>query len=581
MKRLSLILLLSTCLAFPVRALEGLADAQDTGQGDKTEAATPLDLFVRDAIDEGLLRPAGDTPAEPETVSGAPVVPMAPVEARPVLEEVDCTAPYPLDFTSLREFDRYQQIYTFQERVSAMTGPGAAEARSDLARAYLALGLYSEAAMVVKSASDDEAVAFRKLAALMENRVPPDIGYFRQLADCHDEAGIWLAVALLAGDQDEGVERFSDNLNSFRKLPFRLRADISALTIPELDKRHEEILSVKLIADFTEEEIAGASQLQFAKAIVDLGHNRPDAENALRVFLNEPQFQEAALASLMRREKPLNGVHEEILLGELMKKFGQTGDDRALAASLQFALQELSGSSHYQPIMDLSAMPALQNAAAQSEIRRQFVAGLGRDLASDNRLRNLAAMNALVSDPGILKTASERSELYRSGARLAVRFGLASLARELAEKDGSDDDIAEQLASLEFLRQDYHAVYAWARNYPEKPAINLMAARGAVQSGDAGALKEFESHLSLDPDSILTLIEQDAASGQWIVSGEIYRLAGELTDAGHRQRAERVLAMRRSARSLADGREKMAMARVPDVLKQTDPSPEQVSGGAR
>jgi hypothetical protein len=147
-----------------------------------------------------------------------------------------------------------------------------------------------------------------------------------------------------------------------------------------------------------------------------------------RAFLSEPLFQEQALAVLMRHDKPLSdSLHEEILLGELMKKFGQTGNDRELAASLQYALQELSGSSHYQPIMELAGMPALQNeSAAQKEIRRQFIKGLERDLASDNRLRNLAAINALVSDPGILETAPERTTLYRSGASLAVRFGLVS-----------------------------------------------------------------------------------------------------------------------------------------------------------
>ena len=61
---------------------------------------------------------------------------------------------------------------------------------------------------------------------------------------------------------------------------------------------------------------------------------------------------------------------------------GQTGDDRALAASLQYALQELSGSSNYQPIMELAGMPALQNESAQKEIRRQFIKGLERDLNS-------------------------------------------------------------------------------------------------------------------------------------------------------------------------------------------------------
>lgn len=583
MTRLSLILLLSTCLAPPVLALEGLADPQETEQTQVNELSSELDDFVRSAISEGLLTPAGTADAEAEAVETEE--PSTALKPRPVdmpapPAVVDCSAPYPLDFAEFREFDRYQQIYNLREDASSATGKAAVDATFTLARAYLSLGLYSESDMQLKSETGPRAAAYRKMAALMEHRGAADIDYFRKLAACDDAAGIWLAAALLANDQDEGVGQLEDHLSEFRKLPFRLRADIVALVVPELDKRNEKILSVKLIADFTEEEIGNATQLQFAKSIVELGQNRPDAEKTVRTFLNQPQFQEDALAALMRHEKPLNGVYEEILLGELMKKFGQSGDDRALAASLQFALQELSGSSHYQPIMDLAGMPALQNDEAQTEIRRQLVAGLSRDLGSDNRLRNLAAMNALVSDPGILDAAPERSELYHSGASLAVRFGLASLAMELMRRDGADTNVVAQLADLEFLREDYAAVETWARTYPDNSHLTLLAAQSAIREGDTASLREFEGRVPLDPDTILTLIEQDAAIGRWIVSETIYDAARELTDARQKQRAERVFAMRKAARELAAGPKKLAMSGVATVLKRSDTSPEQVTGGA-
>ncbi|HRX75774.1 MAG TPA: hypothetical protein P5341_16810, partial [Hyphomonas sp.] len=323
-----------------------------------------------------------------------------------------------------------------------------------------------------------------------------------------------------------------------------------------------------------------APQLQFAKAIVDLGQNNPEGEKTVRAFLNEPQFQEEALAALMRHEKPLNGLYEEILLGELMKKFGQTGDDRALAASLQFALQELSSSSHYQPIMDLAAMPALQNDAAQAEIRRQFVNGLSRDLASDNRLRNLATLNALVSDPGILDAAPEKTEFYRSGAALAVRFGLASLTKELMRRDGADDAVAEQLADLEFQRGDYGAVATWARTYPHSAHIALLASMGAIREGDLSTLKEFAGRIDLDPESVLALIEQDAATGKWMVSTDFYMAAAGLTDSVQKQRAARVFAMRQAARELAAGPAKIEMTKVASVLKRPEEQAGQVTGGA-
>jgi hypothetical protein len=68
------------------------------------------------------------------------------------------------------------------------------------------------------------------------------------------ESGI--GAALLANDRDAGVEVLSENINAFRKLPFRLRADLTAMVVPELDKRGERILPVKLLADFTSSQVA-------------------------------------------------------------------------------------------------------------------------------------------------------------------------------------------------------------------------------------------------------------------------------------------------------------------------------------
>lgn len=586
MKRLTLLLLLSCSLAPVSLALEDTATAPEAEQSQPKQLGSELDQFVRQALNEGLLVPNGaeDLPEEAPDKAVSADKPALGVRLRqpaPFPEEVNCTGPNPLDFADLEAFDRYQQIHSFQEGAVARSGEGEAATSFTLAKAYLALGLYSETAMVMRSVPGPDATAYRKVASLMENRERADIDYFRKLTDCHERAGIWLAAALLANDQDEGVARLNENLNGFRKLPFRLRADLAAMVVPQLDKRGERVLPVKLFADFTPEQVDSATQLQFVKAIIELGEKRPDSDKAVRAFLNEPEYQEEALAALMRRGKPLGGVYEEILLGNLMRKFGQTGDDRALAASLQFALQELSDSSHYQPIMELSGMPSLQNEAAQTEIRRQFVNGLERDLSSDNRLRNLAAINALVSDPGILDAATERAELYGSGASLAVRFGLVSLTRELMGRTGADGSVITQLAELELQRDEYDAVTTWAETYPDNASLNLLAAKAAIRQGNLAALRGFEADLDPEPEALLTLIELDAAEGRWIVSDTIYSAAKRLDDPVQKQRADRVFAMRQAARELAaQPNRKLAMARVATVLKKPDASTSKVTGGA-
>ncbi|WP_321490716.1 hypothetical protein [uncultured Hyphomonas sp.] len=583
MKRLCLLLLLGSCLAPVSFARENTEAATKSEEGAPTQLANELDQFVRDAIDGGLLTPTGE--AEPEVEADVEEE-MLPVgvrrrQAAPFPVEVDCDGPYPLDFGEFERFDRYQQIYTFQDNASGLPSETEPAGGIQLAKAYLALGLYSEAGMVLKSTPGPVAAAYRKVSSLMENRAAADVDYFRKLSECREEAGVWLGAALLANDQDEGVQTFNENLNGFRKLPFRLRADLTAMVVPQLDKRGERILPVKLLADFTPEQVNEASQLQFVKAVIDLSEGRPDADKSVRKFLSEPLFQEQALAVLMRHDKPLSGAHEEILLGELMKKFGQSGNDRELAASLQFALQELSGRSHYRPIMELSGMPALQNEAAQSEIRRQFINGLERDLASDNRLRNLAAIDALVSDRSILEEAPERSRLYRSGASLAVRFGLVSLTRVLMNREDADDAVIAELAGLEYRSGDFDAVSNWAQAYPNNGALNLLAAKSAIRKGDAVGLRVYEQRLALEAETILTLVELDAASNRWMVSETIYNAAAGLNDPVAKQRAERVFAMRQAARDLAKpARSRLAMAKVASVLNKPEPSSEQVTGGA-
>jgi hypothetical protein len=581
MTRFALLLLLGCLLAPASLAQEGATAESKVEEGKPVQLANELDQFVRDAIDEGLLTPAGGVDAAPEEMGAdRPGLPagVRPRQAAPFPVEVDCDGPNPLDFGEFEAFDRYQQIYTFQEKARQQPGQGEELAGVELAKAYLALGLYSEAGMVLKSTPGPVATAYLKVSRLMENRTAVDVDYFQKLAECREEAGIWYGAALLASDRDAGVDVFGESINAFRKLPFRLRADLTAMVVPELDKRGERILPVKLLADFTPAQISDTTQLQFAKSIIDLGEQRPDAEKDLRRFLSEPQFQEQALAVLMRHGKPLNSVQEEILMGELMKKFGQTGDDRALAASLQYALQELSGSSNYQPIMELAGMPALQNEPAQKEIRRQFIKGLERDLTSDNRLRNLAALNALVSDPGMLASAPERTKLYRSGASLSVRFGLVSMTRVLMKQDETDDAVIAELARLEFRAGDYDAVTNWAQAYPENAPLNLLAAQSAIRQGNLVGLRIYEDRLEMEPEAVLSLIELDAATNRWIVSDEIYATAAALEDPLLRQRADRVFAMRSSARELAKPRKsKLAMGQVSSVLGQ--PS-EQVTGGA-
>jgi hypothetical protein len=367
-----------------------------------------------------------------------------------------------------------------------------------------------------------------------------------QLASCHEEAGLWLSVAQLAAGQDAGVARLQNHLTGFRQLPLGLRTDFAAISVAELHRHGEKALAQKLVASFTEDELRQSRPLQFANTLIELERGNPEAEKAMLGFLSQPRFQEEALAVILRRDQPLADGYNEILLGDLMQKFGTT-DDRELASSLKFALRELSAHSRYTPLMDLARKPALQNSIAQEEIKRYLVASLERDLASEEPLRNLAAIGALAAGTSLLDGHPKRAGLYNSASGLAIRFGFGSLAAELARKIEADEMVAREIAALAFQQDDHATVYAISKSHPRDEQVNLIAARCAIQDNNVRLLDVLVDRLTLNPETILALIEQDALSGKWIVPTRVYQAADRLSGIDHAKRVKRVSTLRTAA----------------------------------
>ena len=571
------ILLVSLCLV-PQAMAAGPDSAVAEKSTHKSNLSSDLDSFVRGAISEGLLTPSDDSQAKqvepPGSDHGAParkadpaIAPASAAEAR----YNACDRPYALDFSGVQAIGRYQEIYSVREKVGATTDElMLPDALSDMAKAYIGLGLYPEAIMILKRAPGPESAPYRNLAILMANRNRPDVRFFQEMASCQEESGIWLALAQLVSGQANGVQTLQDSLSGFRRLPLQLRIDYAALSIPELERIGEKSLARKLIADFSEEQVTDSPQLRFVSALVSLDSGDSAAERTVIEFLDHPQFQEPALAAMLRRKRPMDPAYEEILLGDLMQKFGQDeNSDKHLAASLQFALQELSARSRYQPIMKLAAMPALQNPEAQAEVRRQLVSSLDRDLGDNDPLRNLAAISALAGESGLLDNEPSRERLFKTATERAIHFGFGAMASDLSAKIATDEAVSLQIATLAFRRQDYEEVYALADGHPRDSRINVLAAKSAIKEQNQALLNKIESRLSLQPDSILALIEQDAVSGHWIVSDRIYDAADQLTGVDHEQRVARVASLKRAAQGDAMPTGPMSMARVSDLLKST------------
>lgn len=582
MKPFVWILLAGLFLAPPGLALKD-TPASPEPDSRRSDLSNELGAFVREALNEGLLDPAGTADAAKaetarkalEAKEPAPAKRLVPVVSGPI----DCTQPYPLDFSEFESLSRYSDIYAYREESVAEAGAAAegGHTGATLARAYLSLDLASEAAMTIKTARDQEAVALQNLAILMEGHMAPPVAYFTELAACYPEAALWRALALVSEHQPEGAALLETNLSAFRQLPLQLRDRAAMIAIPALDGINQRTLAKLLLAAFSEEEIANSAQLRFSAAVLGLGDADAASEELIRRYLVQARFQEVAMAALIRHERKVNPAVREILVDDMVNRIELAQQNADVRDDLRFVLDELSAASMYVPMMRLAELPSMQTPAAQEELARHLVSSLQRDLASDDSLRNIAAIEALIKDEGLLEGMPERQALFENATIVSVRLGFGSLGDTLATKAKGGEGVAEQRAVLAYRQKNLKEVYDLAGTYPANQKINLIAARSAIAANDGVKLPAFESRLRLEPDTILMLIEDDAASGNWIVSEKTYQAAMKLEDDAHAWRVDRVMLLKRSPASALPS-SRIAMSSIPGKLDQSRQSLAQLSG---
>jgi hypothetical protein len=579
MKRFVWILLGSLMLAPPGLALKPSPEASPTDLR-RGALADELGEFVRQAVDGGLLEPVGestrDQGTEPEPTPKAGPAVLEPPTSH--WEKIDCSRPYPLDFEAFSSLSNYRDIYAFREETGAGDeGHPRSRAGLTLARAYLSLDLASEAAAIVNSGKDQDVVALHHLAKLLDGRGPQPVDYFAELAGCYPEARLWLGLSMLANHDTTGADLIEASLTDFRKLPLQLRDRAALMAIPELAGAGKGGLAQLLLASFSEEEVASSSQLRFAKAIIQLQTGSPDAEQLIERSLMDGRFQAAALSAVIRRGQPLSPSAREILIEDMTKRIelAQAGSD--LKNDLRFVLEEMSNGSMYAPMLKLSDLPVMQSAEARAELTRYFVETLKRDLASEQSLRNLAAIEVMIQNPAALNEATERDALYESAKIIALRLGFGTLADSLATTAVGGEAIAEQRALLAYRQKQTDVVFVLAQSYPENQKIGVTAALAAIDTRSKAKLASLEPRLKLTPETILTLIEQDAATESWIVSDSVFRAAAQLTDEDQKRRVARVLDLKRTVESEVEGG-RINMSSIPARLGASRETLDQISG---
>ncbi|MBY9065767.1 hypothetical protein K1X12_02585 [Hyphomonas sp. WL0036] len=578
MRRILWLFLCGALLAPPVFAAKPAEKAAGP-DARKEELSSEFNQFVRDALDEGILAPAGSgtgaktaPPAVGEEGALQEVVLPKPVAA------LDCSRPYPLDFTEFEAVSSYADILNYRTRI--LTDGVASADDPRLAKAYIALDLGSEAIMNLRNTKTADEQVLRQVALLLDRRMRTNVGYFEELAGCYEQAEFWLGVAQLVEGRSDGIAHLDNTFNEFRHLPLQLRTSVTALTVPTLDATGGRFLAQKMLASFSKDEVADSTQLQFATAILDLSQGSPEAEARIRAFLLQGRFQEDALFALIRHGRIIDAPVRAVLLDGMLVKIEQSQRDEDIRAGMRFVLDELSAESRYLTMLDMAGRENMQSAAAQEEIRTHFVGGVKRDLASEDPLHNLAAIEALSVEAGLLDEYAERTEIFEEATLKAVRLGFASLADQLSQKTQPLDTVTEQRATLAYRLKDYPSVYRLAAENPSSLQIGLVAALSSIEANDPAQLQSYASRLELNPETILVLIEQDAASGRWIVPQNVYDAAGNISDPAFKPRADRVLALKTAAAGDATAPEPVNLAGVSGRLMSTRMALESLEGEA-
>ena len=99
----------------------------------------------------------------------------------------------------------------------------------------------------------------------------------------------------------------------------------------------------------------------------------------------------------------------------------------------------------------------------------------------------------------------------------------------------------------------------------------------AIDTRERQRLTTFESRLSLDPETILALIEQDASTSHWLVSERFYQAALKLDGDDQQWRVDRVMVLKAlPEKTLVP--ERMAMSAISGKLDSSRASLAQFSG---
>lgn len=470
-------------------------------EGDAGVEPEALDAFVETAIQGGLLVRNQDA------------------EARPSLEQAAiavCSGDYPLDFSVVRALRRFTEL---PSSLSALEDAAPNEKLLGDVKAKLALGLYSEAKAMVAQQPEEEWDAARKFIELMESRTRPDVEFFRDLAVCHSEADLWLAVAQLAVFDPEGVERIANHVATIRRLPYNLREDIYMLIVPTLLIERRRDLAQQMLATFTLEEIENSNRLGALKnAIVDMPDGS-ESNDRLVMLMSRPKLKLAALLVLVERSDDLRPTVRSFALEEAWNVLETTETQHDLAPILEFVIDHLASGDLYAGLERVRALPVASRLEVAESIDTYTVKALNDYLADEDPANTLNALQTLSLFHSDLPLNEYGKDLRKRGATKALELGLFSMVTEFLGPVELDPEIAMMVAEAAFWGEENKALFAVREAFPGEAEINRMAGIRALQSNAPAIAASAFGGLTSYPSTQLELLEYGALANNWTLWG--------------------------------------------------------------
>lgn len=514
-------------LAIGISMLDAVADPDIEEPDIRRDPLAELDRIFDEAVANGIL-----TPSEGGGVS------VDLTEATlPKSTESACITADLLNFSAYKRLSRYEDVFMIK---SATSAGDPYTAGLDLAPGFIAVGLYQEAAAEAPEGPEGEFI--KAVSGLLGDRTP-NTDFFRELADCHGEGHLWLALSGLASGHSEGVPLLRDSLGEFRRLPLQIRIDATALAVPALMAEGEDTLVSVLMASFTREQIASSSALRFALALAEVERGLPQSGEKLEEFLLDDRFKDEALVALLRSAAPLSAAQREVLVDDIRKALERATTTRGMEAELAFLVDSYARRSAYDPLMELARLPSLQNDAAREIVEDHLVRSLQRDLASDEPLLRLVALKAVDKLRGTRFGLPGDHVLFEQASLVSSRYGLLSLARGADDQKQVTQEVAETLARIAARRGDCEAVADSAMRQ-DAAILNRLAAICWIREGNASEAEIWLRQIEPDTETAIAIAKADQIAGMGILPDRFYSVLEDAAEAGGSAEAERLVEMR-------------------------------------